>query len=247
MTIYLSLALVLLVASAVQGVLGFGFGMLSMSFAVMLFPMQEAVPLVTGYALLVNVYLVYQLRRSIMHRGLWPIVLGGLAGMPIGVMLLKHMQEGLLLLTLGAVMITHVLWSLRQADPSAIDPGRGWALFAGSCSGALGASLGTAGPPVVMYGSTKPWDKDQLRGTLQAFFLVCCCVQMTLYCFAGLMTMELLHYNLVLAPTVVVGGVLGLRFSRGLNQEAFGKLVLGGLFVLSLSFIGRGLIDLGVF
>jgi len=97
-----------------------------------------------------------------------------------------------------------------------------------------------------MYGSTKPWDKNQLRGTLQAFFLVCCCVQMTLYCFAELMTMKLLHYNLVLAPTVVVGGVFGLRVSRGLNQEAFRKLVLGGLFVLSLLFIRRGLIELGV-
>jgi len=256
MTTYLTLALILFVGSAVQGVLGFGFGMLSMSFVVMLFPtefpMQKAVPLVTGYALLINSALVYRLRASVVLGGLRPILLGGLMGVPMGVMLLKRVDEGPLLLTLGVVMIVHVAWALRQADPSALNPGRLWAVLAGCCAGALGASLGTAGPPVVMYGSTKPWDKNQLRGTLQAFFLVCCIVQMTLYAVltdedgGRLMTMQLLRYNIVLAPVVALGGLLGLSLSHRLNQEVFRKLVLGGLFLLSLSFVRRGLVAVGV-
>jgi uncharacterized membrane protein YfcA len=255
MTTYLILALILFVSAGVQGVLGFGFGMLSMSFVVVLFPaefpMKQAVPLVTGYALLANAFLVYRLRDSVVLGGLRPILLGGFIGVPIGVMLLKRISEGPLLLTLGGVMIVHVLWTLRQADPSALDLGRLWAVVAGCCAGALGASLGTAGPPVVMYGSTKPWDKNQLRGTIQAFFLFCCVVQMTLYVVPdddgkSLMSMELLRYNVVLAPVVALGGLLGLRMSRRVNQEVFRMMVLGGLFLLSLSFVRRGLIAVEV-
>jgi len=243
---YLLLALILSVASCVQGILGFGFGMISMSFAVLLFPIQEAVPLVTGYAVLVNAYLAYRLKESILIGGLWPILLGGLIGVPIGVAFLQHVREGALLLGLGSVMITHIVWSARVADPSSLDPGRGWAAFAGLCSGAFGASLGTAGPPVVMYGSAKPWNKDQLRGTLQAFFLISCCVQLGLYGATGLLTEKLLKLNLVLAPFVALGGVLGLRLSLGLNQAVFRKVVLGALFVLAMVFLRRGLLDLGL-
>jgi uncharacterized protein len=242
---YLLLALVLSVASCVQGILGFGFGMITMSFAALLFPIQEAVPLVTGYAVLVNAYLVYRLRKNILLGGLWPLLLGGLVGVPIGVAFLQHVREGALLLALGSVMVTHIVWSYRVIDPASLDPGRGWAAFAGLCSGAFGASLGTAGPPVVMYGSTKPWNKDELRCTLQAFFLACCCVQLVLYGATGLMTAKLLKLNLVLAPFVAIGGVLGLRLSQGLNQVVFRKLVLGALFVLALVFLRRGLVDLG--
>ena len=247
MNTLLLLGLVLLLASCVQGILGFGFGMITISFAALHFPIQEAVPLVTGYALLVNSYLAYRLKSHVEARGLWPIVVGGLLGVPLGVAFLQHVREGLLLLTLGAVMLVHVTWSLRLPDPSALDPGRRWAVFAGLCSGAFGASLGTAGPPVVMYGSAKPWDKNQLRGTLQAFFLICCSVQMALYWASGLMTVQLLQMNLLLAPVVAVGGVLGLRASRAMNQKFFRKLVLTVLFGLSLTFLGRGLLDLGYF
>lgn len=244
---YLLLALVLVLASSVQGILGFGFGMITMSFAAMIFPMQEAVPLVTGYALFVNGYLVWQLRRDIVVPGLLPILVGGLIGVPIGVASLQHVQEGALLIVLGTVMLVHILWSLRLSDPSALDLGRGWAVFAGLCSGAFGASLGTAGPPVVMYGTAKPWDKNQLRGTLQSFFLICCFVQMALYMKSGLLTAEILKMDLLLAPCVAVGGVVGLRLSRNLNQDGFRKVVLAALLLLSMVFLRRGLIDLGVF
>ncbi len=243
----LLLAIVLLLASFVQGILGFGFGMLTMSFAATVFPMQEAVPLVTGYALLVNAYLMYRLREYIRTQGLWPILAGGLVGVPVGVALLKHVNEGALLVALGVVMICHVGWSFRLSDPSKLNPGRPWAVFAGLCSGAFGASLGTAGPPVVMYGSTKPWDKNQLRGTLQAFFFISCAVQVVLYGGAGLLTAKIIQLNVVLAPLVAVGGMLGLRFSKRLPQAAFRKLVLVGLFCLSVTFLRRGLLDLGVF
>ena len=247
MSTYLLLALVLSLASCVQGILGFGFGMITMSFAAIHFPMQEAVPLVTGYALFVNGALVYRLRPYVVASGLRGLLFGGLVGVPIGVASLQHVQEGVLLVLLGTVMFIHILWSIRVSDPSALNPGRGWAVFAGLCSGSLGASLGTAGPPVVMYGSAKPWDKNQLRGTIQSFFLICCFAQMVLYVKSGLMTLEILKMDLVLAPCVAIGGWLGLRMSKNLNKEVFRNLVLGALFCLSLIFLRRGLINLGVF
>jgi len=242
MTIYLFLACVLVFSSVVQGVLGFGFGMLSMSFFLIQFPMQEAVPLVTGYALLVNIYLLYKLRDSLVAGHLWPILAGGLCGVPVGVMLLKQVDEGPMLLTLAFVITLHVVWSARAAEPTKLDPGRGWAGLAGLVSGALGASLGTAGPPLVIYGSTKPWNKDQLRAVLYAFFLVCCIVQMILYCATGLMSMRLAGYLAFLAPAVALGGLIGMRISSRIPQQAFRKLVLAGLFLAGLAFLRRGLV-----
>ncbi len=246
MTIYLFLACVLIFSSAVQGVLGFGFGMLSMSFLLIEFPMQEAVPLVTGYALLVNIYLLYKLRDSLVANHLWPMLAGGVCGVPVGVLFLKRVDEGPMLLTLAAVISVHVCWSLWAAEPTKLDPGRGWAGLAGIFSGALGASLGTAGPPLVIYGSMKPWSKEQLRAVLYAFFLVCCILQMSLYSAAGLMSTRLAGYLVLLAPAVALGGFIGLRISTRIHQEAFRKLVLGGLFLAGLAFLRRGLVSMGL-
>ncbi|MBJ93875.1 MAG: hypothetical protein CMP23_05290 [Rickettsiales bacterium] len=247
MQTYLLLALVLSVSSFVQGVMGFGFGMITMSLSLFLFPMQEAVPLVTGFAILLNAYLVYQLRAHVLRAPLKALLLGGLCGVPLGVSLLQKVREGYLLITLAMVIGLYVTQAFRQRATGVSDPGPWWAAFAGLWSGALGASLSTAGPPLVIYASCKPWNKDEMRATLQSFFLICCILQMVLYVQSGLMNQHLAILDVALAPVLALGSMLGLRLSRGINQAVFRNLVLAALSVLGLVFLRRGLVDLQLF
>ena len=91
-SVYLLVALGAIVAGFVQGLTGFAFGMVAMSFWAWGLEPRLAAALSVFGALVGQLVAVFTVRRGFNLRLLLPFVLGGLAGIPLGVMVLPHLD-----------------------------------------------------------------------------------------------------------------------------------------------------------
>ncbi|WP_414155673.1 sulfite exporter TauE/SafE family protein [Pseudomonas sp. BNK-43-a] len=80
------------VAGFVQGLSGFAFGMVAMSFWAWGLEPRLAASLTVFGSLTGQLIAVFTVRRGFSWRLLWPFVLGGLAGIPLGVWVLPYLD-----------------------------------------------------------------------------------------------------------------------------------------------------------
>ena len=97
MTTILIMSSIFVLAGLVQGMIGFGFGMVSMSLLVMVVDIQTAVLLVAIFSLIVEVQILYKTYQFINWRHASFLVTGAMLGAPIGVYLLSHINPTILL------------------------------------------------------------------------------------------------------------------------------------------------------
>lgn len=235
-------AAVALVAAFVQGVVGFGFGLVSMALLPLWIPVDDAVPIVAVFCLMVNGSLLVQLRRNVRARDARPLLLGGLAGIPLGVLFLDSAAPTLLRAVLGVLLVGYVALSLlrRQRGRAPVEASNRWGLLAGFSGGLLGAAFNTGGPPAVLYVAAKPsWPPAVVKANLQAFFVMTSVVQLSMFAATGILSTEHLAIDAGAIPMAVLGAWLGNRASASLDKQRFHSLLLIALALLGGSFLLR--------
>jgi len=102
---FISLAFFLIatfVAALVAGLSGFAFGLVAAAIWLhVLTPIQTAT-LIVAYGLLVQGYAVWKLRRALQWSRVWPFILGGALGVPIGIALLDTVSPAFLKVAIGS-------------------------------------------------------------------------------------------------------------------------------------------------
>lgn len=232
-----AIAALIMLAAFIQGALGFGFGMVAMATIPLLIGVKATVPLVACVGLLLNVVLLYQLRDALVFSHIKPMLLGGMLGIPLGVVFLQHADPQLLLGMLGGLLIALSVWlgrdgALRQRPPL-------WGLFAGLVGGVLGGAFNTGGPPVIAYASSQPWAPRVLRASLQGYFFLLSLVQLTLFSLTGMLDQQSTVNSLKLLVPLAIGAALGDRLSSRLPPGQFRLLVRLGLLVLGVVMLHR--------
>ncbi len=104
-SVYLVVALGAVVAGFVQGLSGFAFGLVAMSFWAWALEPRLAATLAVFGALVGQVLAAVTVRRGFNLKLLLPFVLGGLAGIPLGVAVLPHLDMDWFKALLGALLI----------------------------------------------------------------------------------------------------------------------------------------------
>jgi len=241
MSVVLVCGFSVLVGSFVQGALGFGFGMVCMSIMPLVLELKAAVAVVAVVGLLVNGGVLFQTRAHLDHRKYWPLLAGSFVGIPCGVTFLHLAPENLLTAVLGIIILAYVGWRMIGQVQFESVPDQRWGVAAGIVGGALGGAFNTSGPPAVMYVSGRSWDPGAVKATMQIFFCLNSVVQLTLFGSTGLLTEEVLTYDLVLVPFVLLGVWVGGRFSNRFTSRIFEHLVLAGLGVLGVVFLFRSM------
>ena len=106
-SVYVLVAVGAIVAGFVQGLSGFAFGMVAMSFWVWVLDPRLAAALAVFGSLTGQIVAAASLRRKLNAPLLLPFLLGGLCGVPLGVWLLPRMDIDLFKAVLGGLL---VLW-----------------------------------------------------------------------------------------------------------------------------------------
>jgi uncharacterized protein len=222
----------------VSGLAGFGTALMALGIWLYVLPPSLAVPLILICSVVAQTSTLPSMWRSFDFALVWPFIFGGLAGVPVGTMLIAHADPKVFKLGIGLFLIVFPTVLYFNRAPVAIRFGGKWAdAGIGFAGGILGSLAGMSGPLPILWASVRGWGKDERRGVFQIFnwtiLLAALCVQAA----SGIIELKVLWLALLAFPGTVLGAFLGARVYHALSDRNFGDLVLG-LLVIS----GAGLI-----
>lgn len=215
------------VAGFVQGLSGFAFGMVAMSFWAWVLDPRLAAALAVFGALTGQLLAVFSVRRGFNWPLLWPFLLGGLVGIPLGVLVLPHLDMDWFKAVLGALL---ALWCpvMLVAQRLPRIGGNRWGDGAvGLVDGVLGGIGGFAGSVPTLWCTLRGFNKDTQRAVIQNFNLSMLSVTMAIYLATGIVTRDMAPMFAVVAPAMLIPTLLGTRLYIGISEVTFRRMVLG--------------------
>ena len=214
-------------AGFVQGLSGFAFALVATSLWAWTIEPRLAVPLVVFGGLTGQVVAAFSVRRGFDVKLLWPFILGGLAGVPLGVIVLAHVDANWFKFLLGTLL---VVWCptmlLSTRLPRFTAGGRLADGTIGFLGGVMGGIGGFTGPLPTLWCTLRGFDKDAQRAVIQNFNLSMLAVTMGSYLASGVVTREMLPMFAVVAPAMLIPTLLGTRLYVGISEAAFRTIVL---------------------
>ncbi len=229
-------------AGFVQGLTGFGFGLVAMSFwAWSLDPRLAAVLAVFG-GLTGQTLAAFTVRRGFDAKRVLPFVAGGLLGLPIGLWLLPRIDAVMFRVYIGtllAVWCPVMLFSQRL--PHLRFGGRAADGVAGACGGLMGPLGGFTGAVPTLWCTLRGYERDTQRAVIQNFNLAMLAVTMVSYLATGVVTAPMLPLMAVVEPSLLVQALLGMKVYVGISPAAFRNVVLGLLTASGVAMLANAL------
>jgi uncharacterized membrane protein YfcA len=229
---YVLLFLGALAGGFVSGLAGFGTALMALGIWLYVLPPSVAVPLVLICSIVAQTSTLPSFWRSIDFSLAWPFLIGGLMGVPLGIMLIAHADPHGFKLSFGVLLLVFpvALYLIRQ--PVAITfGGRAADGMVGFAGGILGGLAGLSGPIPILWASLRGWGKDERRGVFQTFNWTVLSASLCLQAGTGLVTIDVLRLGLLALPATVFGAWLGARTYHALSDQNFRDVVLGLLFL----------------
>lgn len=215
------------VAGFVQGLSGFAFSLVSLSFwAWGVEPVLAATLAILG-GLAGQITAAIRVRRGWDLRLLAPFLVGGVVGVPIGVAVLPMLDVPLFKALLGGLLVTWspaILFATRL--PRVPDVGRAADGGIGLAGGILGGIVGSAGAIPTLWTTLRQYDRDHARAVVQNFNLVILALSGSALVVSGRVTPEVLPTLAIVIVAMFVPALIGMRVYIGLSEVAFRRVVL---------------------
>src|ERR1700723_3563526 len=196
----------------VSGLAGFGTALMALGIWLYVVTPDVAVQLVLICSIIAQTWTMPSIWRAIDFKLVWPFLVGGLAGVPLGTMLVAYADPRLFKLCVGVLLLVFPTALYFHRRPMAIrfggkvaDTGIG---FAG---GVLGGLAGLSGPIPILWASVRGWGKDERRGIFQTFNWTVLSAALCLQAGTGLITREIIWLALLALPATLSGAWLGAR------------------------------------
>ena len=154
----------------VSGLAGFGTALMALGIWLYVLSPALAVPLVLICSVSSQLSTLPSMWRLMDFRLALPFVLGGLAGMPIGALLVARADPQVFKMSVGVMLIVFPTALYFARAPMKISfGGRTADAIVGFAGGILGGLAGLSGPLPTLWASVRGWTKDQRRGVFQLF------------------------------------------------------------------------------
>jgi uncharacterized membrane protein YfcA len=219
-----------LIAGFVNGVTGTAYALAAMGFWLHAMPPTFAAPLVCLCAVGGHLQALPQIWHGVRWPRLWPFLVAGLAGVPLGTLLLTRVQVDPLKLGIGALLIVYCAWNLFLRRPPVVTwGGRAADAAAGFAGGVLGGMASLSGPIPVTWVQLRNWPRGEQRGVNQPYNMAILGLSLVAAAVTGLLDMRWVFWAVIALPISLVGTRLGLMLYGRVNDAQFRKLVLGML------------------
>lgn len=225
--------LIVALSALVQGLLGFGFGIVAISLAPLVIGFGNSVSLMAILVAVAMFFLVLQTRREFSWRDTKSLLFGALAGIPCGVLLIVVLDETIMLRCFGMLMLLisahYFLFSRKSGSeiPDAL------ALPIGFSSGILTGAFNMGGPPMIAYLYSKPWPVDKIKSVMASAYMI---ISLFRTPFIGLTSDDL---GLVLTLTALSVAPIGLFITVGVRlAHRIPVVILKSVVYLYLALMG---------
>lgn len=238
-TIFLGSAAIF-IAAIVRGFAGFGFSLISITAISLLLPVAQIVPTIFLMEILASLNLIPGIWREVDWRSLRWVLLGYIAGLPVGTFFLTSLPDAPVRIALGLVVIAAAILMLRGFR-LARRPGSAASTGIGGASGVLNGAFGVGGPPVVLFYFSAPGAAAIGRATIIVYFLCSDLLGAGYFATQGLVTRQSFIQLGFWLPALLLGVRLGARSFRRTPEEVFRRWVLRILIALAALVVAQSL------
>jgi len=225
-SVFLPVALILLLSGVIYGVFGFAYVLISIAFLPYFIDVKIAIPMIAVQIPVYSSVMLFGLRKHVSLAAL-PLIVGLFIGLPFGVYLLGTLDDAIIRKLLGSVILLHCLLSVRTiSSATPMLSGRGWPWLFGVLSGVIGGAVVAAGPITVAYLTLRRLSKEEFKATFLAWALAMGCVLPPLYGVSGILNSQALVWGIVTLPFAGIGVFLGSKLFRVVAEPIFFRLLL---------------------
>src|SRR5450631_1385262 len=226
----------------VSGLAGFGTALMALGIWLYVLPPPVAVQLVLICSVVAQTSTLPAIWRSIDFRLVTPFLIGGLAGVPLGTLLIAHADPTVFKLSIGVLLLIFPVALYFNRRPLALrfggrlaDAGIG---FAG---GILGGLAGLSGPLPTLWATVRGWGKDERRGLFQTYNWTVLAAALCLQAATGQIEQRVIWLAGLAFPMTLLGAWAGTRVYRSLSDTNFRDVVLGLLFLSGVGLVWSSL------
>lgn len=224
---------IVVVATLIQAMIGFGSSLIAMPLLTPILGIQMASP---GFALITLISAILNAihwRAQITIREVGALIVSSLLTIPLGVLMVGHVDPHFMSVVLGVVLTVYAGYGLvGRPLPQPRHPA--WAYATGLVSGVLAGAFNTGGPPVIAYADASRWPSGRFQANLQTFFAVSGILVVSSHAVAGNYTGTVIRFVLLSLPAMLLARIVGLRIGKRIPQHLFRVIVLVALLLLGL-------------
>jgi len=232
-------AIFLILGFTVQSAFGFGVALISLPLLTLVLPITQITPLLAMLSMTLSVAIVWNTWRSIDRDIMWRLLLTASLGVPLGISFLVFIDEGIVKMTLGSVIVFFGAQALLSIKPKKPMPAAAVWPF-GFVIGVLGGAYNLLGGPLVMCLQWAKLEAKTFRATVHATSLLLNLIIIIAYGSGGLLSKAtLVNFSAGIIP-MVIGGLLGNVLVKKINEDQFHKIIYAVLVVMGAMLIISG-------
>ena len=229
----------------VSGFSGFAMGLVVSGVWLHIITPTQTAALIAGYGLLTQGYGILKLRQALNWQSIWPLVVGTTIGIPIGVILLNHINPVSLRFGVGVLLVLYTIYGLAKPAFKPMKIGAVADIGIGIINGLVGGLTGLGGVVSTISCQWRGWTRDVQRAVFQPVLFAAFVVISISMGITGAFTPETVKLYVLGFPFMLAGLWSGFKLYGRINDETFRKVVLALLLIAGLSLIGTALIAQG--
>ncbi|MFC2151547.1 sulfite exporter TauE/SafE family protein [Bacteroidota bacterium] len=241
-TLLIIILSIVFVSTLTRSTFGFGDALIAMPLLAMFIDIKIVTPLIALIAFFIAISILIKNLKKVEFKSAWRLIVASLIGIPIGLWYLDDINENIIKLVLGILVLLFALYSLIKPKLYQLK-GEKYSWIFGFIAGILGGAYNTNGPPIVIYSTLKKWNPQNFRATLQGYFFTTGILVIAGHGIAGNFTNEVLTYFAYCIPVAFVAVIIGARLNKKIPIEPFHKYIYIILIILGLMLVINSIIN----
>jgi len=233
----LILIFVAIIAGLVQGVTGFGLGIVMMTILPFMLPLASSAAVANCVSLPLCFMMLLRYRKEVQYQHLiWPAIFY-IFGSSLAILLAPLVDQRLLKILFSIFLITLALYFVKFDSRIHLKANFPTMFLSGLISGICDGLFGIGGPLMVLFYLSLLHSKEAYLGTLQGLFLLVGSYNFVFRLYRGIFTIDLLELAFLSSMAVLLGLAIGNRIIERIDSWLMNRLVyiligLSGLLTL---------------
>lgn len=227
----ITILIIVFFSTLTRSTFGFGDALIAMPLLALFVNIKIAVPLIALIAFFIAFSILIKNIHKVEFKSAWRLIVSSLIGIPIGLWYLEDINEHMIKLILGILVLIFAFYNLLKQRVHQLKTEK-YAWIFGFFAGILGGAYKTNGPPIIIYSSLKKWKPENFRATLQGYFFTTGILVIAGHAFAGNFTNEVLSYFAICLPVAFLAIVIGARLNKRIPVNKFHKYIYIILIIL---------------